>query len=114
MDDGTRMEIPGWLTVLGRLRNSPPVAADDLAGRAVPALAHLVGVPPAVLSGLTIAGIDLWPTILVTTVIATTLPESRGGERGIRTLGTRKRTHDFQSCPFNRSGTSPEPARRRC
>ena len=30
------------------------------------------------------------------------------GERGIRTLGRRiTPSHDFQSCPFSRSGTSP-------
>jgi hypothetical protein len=38
------------------------------------------------------------------------LPKQRqrlGGERGIRTLGTRERTHEFQSCTFNHSVTSP-------
>ncbi len=30
-----------------------------------------------------------------------------GGEGGIRTHGTLARTHDFQSCPFGHSGTSP-------
>ena len=30
-----------------------------------------------------------------------------GGEGGIRTLGTLARTPDFESGPFNRSGTSP-------
>ena len=31
-----------------------------------------------------------------------------GGERGIRTLGTRfSRTHDFQSCSFDHSDISP-------
>jgi hypothetical protein len=34
-----------------------------------------------------------------------------GGEGGIRTLGTLIRgTHDFQSCTFNRSVTSPDEA----
>ena len=34
---------------------------------------------------------------------------SNGGEGGIRTPGTLIRgTHDFQSCTFNRSVTSPE------
>ena len=34
--------------------------------------------------------------------------DSTGGEGGIRTPGTRIRgTHDFQSCTFNRSVTSP-------
>ena len=31
------------------------------------------------------------------------------GEGGIRTLGTVTRTHDFQSCTFGHSVTSPEP-----
>lgn len=57
----------------GRLRSTPPVAAGGLAGGAASALAHLVGVPLVVLSGLTIAGIDLWPMILVIAVIATAL-----------------------------------------
>ena len=30
-----------------------------------------------------------------------------GGEAGIRTLGARKDTLDFESSPFGRSGTSP-------
>jgi hypothetical protein len=30
-----------------------------------------------------------------------------GGEGGIRTHGTRKRTPDFESGPFDHSGTSP-------
>ena len=30
-----------------------------------------------------------------------------GGEGGIRTLGTRKRTHAFQACSLSHSGTSP-------
>ena len=30
-----------------------------------------------------------------------------GGEGGIRTLGTRKRTHTFQACSFSHSDTSP-------
>ena len=35
-------------------------------------------------------------------------PEKSGGETGIRTLGTLTSTHDFQSCPFDRSGISPD------
>jgi hypothetical protein len=31
-----------------------------------------------------------------------------GGEGGIRTLGTLAGTHDFQSCTFDHSVTSPE------
>jgi hypothetical protein len=57
----------------GRPRSTPVVAATGLAGGAASALAHLVGVPLVVLSGLTIAGIDLWPMILVIAVIATAL-----------------------------------------
>jgi hypothetical protein len=35
-----------------------------------------------------------------------------GGERGIRTLGTVARTHDFQSCTFGHSVISPmDPSR---
>ena len=33
--------------------------------------------------------------------------EHGGGEAGIRTLGARKDTPDFESGPFGRSGTSP-------
>ena len=57
----------------GRPRSTPPVAAGGLAGGAASALAHLVGVPIVVLTGLTIAGIDLWPMIFVIAVIATAL-----------------------------------------
>ena len=57
----------------GRPRSTPAVAATGLAGGAASALAHLVGVPLVVLSGLTIAGIDLWPMILVIAVVASTL-----------------------------------------
>ncbi len=31
-----------------------------------------------------------------------------GGEGGIRTLGTRKRTHAFQACSLSHSDTSPK------
>ena len=55
----------------GRPRSTPPIAAGGLAGGAASAVAHLVGVPLVVLSGLTIAGIDLWPMILVIAVLAT-------------------------------------------
>ena len=40
----------------------------------------------------------------------TRTPEIRvkcGGEGGIRTLGTRKRTHAFQACSLSHSDTSP-------
>jgi hypothetical protein len=33
--------------------------------------------------------------------------QNNGGEGGIRTPGTLARTTDFESVPFNRSGTSP-------
>ena len=39
--------------------------------------------------------------------MATISEDVFGGERGIRTLGTLTRTHAFQACPFDRSGTSP-------
>jgi hypothetical protein len=32
----------------------------------------------------------------------------QSGEGGIRTLGTANRTHDFQSCTFSHSVTSPK------
>jgi hypothetical protein len=35
------------------------------------------------------------------------MPSNIGGEGGIRTLGTRKGTPDFESGPFGLSGTSP-------
>ena len=54
----------------GRPRSTPPVAATGLAGGAASALAHLVGVPVVVLTGLQIAGVDLWPMILVIAVVA--------------------------------------------
>ncbi len=56
-----------------RPRSTSPVAAGGLAGGAASAVAHLVGVPLVVLTGLTIAGIDLWPMILVIAVLATAL-----------------------------------------
>jgi hypothetical protein len=54
---------------------SLPVAAaiGGLTGGAASALAHVVGVPLVVLSGLTIAGLDLWAMILVMAVMATAL-----------------------------------------
>src|ERR1700690_390289 len=35
--------------------------------------------------------------------------EKSGGEGGIRTLGTLAGSHDFQSCTFDPSATSPVP-----
>jgi hypothetical protein len=37
-------------------------------------------------------------------------PAKIGGEGGIRTLGTLASTHDFQSCTFDHSVTSPGPS----
>ena len=53
-----------------RPRDTPATIAGGLAGGAASALAHLVGVPIVILLGLRIAGIDLWPMILVIGVIA--------------------------------------------
>lgn len=57
----------------GRSHRVPRTAAGGLAGGAASTLAHLVGVPLVVLTGLRIAGIDLWPMILVIAVIAVAL-----------------------------------------
>jgi ABC-type Co2+ transport system permease subunit len=50
-----------------------PVAADGLPGGTASAIAHLIGVPLVIASGLTIAGIDLWVMILVIAVLAMAL-----------------------------------------
>src|SRR3990172_5786074 len=47
------------------------------------------------------------PSSLTTPRNFTSVPLPDGGEGGIRTHGTLARTHDFQSCPFGHSGTSP-------
>lgn len=52
---------------------SSPTLVAGLPGGAASALAHLVGVPLVVASDLTIAGIDLWPMILVIGVVAVAL-----------------------------------------
>jgi hypothetical protein len=57
----------------GQDRATPAVAAGGLAGGAASAVAHLIGVPLVIATGLTIAGIDLWPMIAVIAVIATAL-----------------------------------------
>ncbi len=59
----------------GARASSLPVAATagGLPGGAASTLAHFVGVPLVVLSGLTIAGLDLWALILVIALIATVL-----------------------------------------
>ena len=48
----------------------PPAA---LAGGGASAVAHLIGVPLVLAAGLTIAGLDLWPMILVIGLIAAAL-----------------------------------------
>ena len=68
----------------GRRAHAPELAAQGLAGGAASTLAHLVGVPLVISSGLTIAGIDLWVMILVIAVLATALLavfERAGGHR---------------------------------
>lgn len=50
-----------------------PTAVEGLPGGSASALAHLVGVPLVVASGLTIAGIDLWVMILVIGALAIAL-----------------------------------------
>lgn len=55
----------------GRPRTTPRAVATGLAGGAASTVAHFVGVPLVVLAGIQIAGIDLWPMILVIAVIAT-------------------------------------------
>jgi hypothetical protein len=47
-----------------------PVVADGLPGGTASAVAHLIGVPLVIASGLTIAGIDLWVMILVIAALA--------------------------------------------
>lgn len=51
----------------------PSGAVGALPGGAASAVAHLIGVPLVIASGLTIAGIDLWVMILVIAVLATVL-----------------------------------------
>ena len=46
---------------------------DALPGGTASAVAHLIGVPLVIASGLTIAGIDLWVMIIVIAVLATIL-----------------------------------------
>jgi len=54
-------------------RTTPPAAVIALPGGAASAVAHLIGVPLVIASGLTIAGIDLWVMILVIGVVAMAL-----------------------------------------
>lgn len=51
----------------------PSGTVSALPGGAASAVAHLIGVPLVIASGLTIAGIDLWVMILVIAVLATVL-----------------------------------------
>ncbi len=48
-------------------------ATGNLPGGVASAVAHVIGVPLVVASGLTIAGLDLWAMIAVITVVATAL-----------------------------------------
>jgi len=54
-------------------RTTQPAAVIALPGGAASAVAHLIGVPLVIASGLTIAGIDLWVMILVIGVVAMAL-----------------------------------------
>lgn len=66
---------PLALLLQARSRSHAPATDVDhvLPGGAASALAHVVGVPLVVLSGLTIAGTDLWVMILVIAVVAIAL-----------------------------------------
>lgn len=65
-----------------------PAAINGLPGGGASAVAHLVGVPLVLASGLTIAGIDLWVMILVIGALAMMLlfayERSNAGSRGPR------------------------------
>ncbi len=50
-----------------------PVAVAGLPGGGASAVAHLIGVPVVIASGLTIAGIDLWVMIIVIGLLAMAL-----------------------------------------
>lgn len=81
-----------------RHRRSPdtatPAAVAGLPGGGASAVAHLVGVPLVVASGLTIAGIDLWVMIIVIGLVAATLlfvyerTSARSGAAGPVPMGT--------------------------
>lgn len=62
-------------TVAGRSEDDRrhPVASDGLPGGTASAIAHVIGVPLVIASGLTIAGIDLWVMILVIAALAMAL-----------------------------------------
>lgn len=60
-------------TETDRLHGAQPVAVAGLPGGGASAVAHVIGVPLVIASGLTIAGISLWVMILVIAVLATGL-----------------------------------------
>ncbi|MCW2584464.1 MAG: hypothetical protein JWQ53_3254 [Klenkia sp.] len=57
----------------GRGTDARPIVVDSLPGGSASALAHLVGVPLVLASGLTIAGTDLWVMIAAIAVVAIAL-----------------------------------------
>ena len=67
--------------------DTKPIVVDSLPGGSASALAHLVGVPLVIASGLTIAGTDLWVMIAVIAVLAIAL------------LAVHERTNDGTSTP---------------
>lgn len=77
----------------GKGQTSPdtaPTVVSGLPGGSASAVAHLIGVPLVLASGLTIAGIDLWVMIIVIGVVAIVLlavheRTAGGGHRTART-----------------------------
>ena len=55
---------------VGRRRSAHATLRGGLLGGAASAIAHVLGVPLVVLTGLTIAGLDLWAMVAVITVLA--------------------------------------------
>lgn len=72
----------------------PRTAVAGLPGGSASAVAHLIGVPLVIASGLTIAGINLWVMILVIGLLATAFlflyerVASRPGRTGAMPVGT--------------------------
>lgn len=58
---------------VGQAIGARPLVVESLPGGTASALAHLVGVPLVIASGLTIAGTDLWVMIAVIAVVAIAL-----------------------------------------
>jgi hypothetical protein len=58
---------------VGQTSGARPLVVESLPGGTASALAHLMGVPLVIASGLTIAGTDLWVMIAVITVVAIAL-----------------------------------------